>query len=221
MRATTASPRIGLLDRTELGGGDFDVAECAMHGVISSAHCGASGTGGPIADPMLTPICHCPARPGNPVRPVGVYWIARSSRAMTAKCVSTEAKSAIGDLRADAARTAGRDGRGGTGQNGAGEADDRRNHADTGTRDARRLAHRGARRSRPARSRRDAGGRSGRAGGRGHHRQAASRSTASTPASGSLPVCASRPTISRRSSATSCCRTRPASASRCGRRSCG
>jgi hypothetical protein len=32
---------------------------------------------------------HCPARPGNPVFMIGVCWIARSSRAMTAKWMST------------------------------------------------------------------------------------------------------------------------------------
>ena len=48
----------------------------------------------------------------------------------------------------------------------------------------------------------------------------ASRSTASTPASESSRACASAPPISRRSSATSCSRMPPASASRCRSPSC-
>src|SRR5262249_23672771 len=36
--------------------------------------------------------CHCPARPGNPVLPRGGYWIARSSRGMTAEELVTRAR---------------------------------------------------------------------------------------------------------------------------------
>src|SRR5262249_37027139 len=40
-------------------------------------------------------LCHCPARPGNPVLPpAGGYWIARSSGAMTAESISIKAGSA-------------------------------------------------------------------------------------------------------------------------------
>ena len=50
---------------------------------------------------------------------------------------------------------------------------------------------------------------------------AASRSMASTPALANWPASGSRPATSRRCSATSCCRTPPAWASRCPRRSSG
>src|SRR5262245_53694437 len=46
----------------------------------------------------ITPTyrCHCPARPGNPVHPVGVYWIARSSRTMTAMILQARTRVAPG-----------------------------------------------------------------------------------------------------------------------------
>ena len=104
---------------------------------------------------------------------------------------------------------------------GCGAADDRRDHADAGTRDARATGARSrtapACGSTPRRCRRSRRGR-----GRSMpSSRAASRSTGSIPASASSPACTSRPKISPRSSATSCSRTRPGSASRCGRPMCG